>query len=64
MHLNTVSCSAVWRAILSRKKLKLTDEQFETAVGVRYWPKALKDGKATPYRSPRVHDDVSAVARV
>jgi len=24
----------------------MTDEQFETAVGLRYWPRALKDGKA------------------
>ena len=46
MHLNTVSCSAVWRAIPSRRKLEMTDEQFETAVGLRYWPRALKDGKA------------------
>ena len=45
-HINKHACAAPFRAIPNLSKLQLTDEQFETAVGLRYWPKKLPRGKA------------------
>ena len=45
-HINKHACAAPLRAIPNISKLQLTDEQFETVVGMRYWPKKLPHGKA------------------
>ena len=43
-HINKHACAAPLRAIPNISKLQLTDEQFETVVGMRYWPKKLPHG--------------------